>query len=79
MLELTCVIIPLYITDSVSFILSLHLWYWGAQTTYHDVRVIIFVNVPNIVVEETSLGHLECCTMWDVNEKFIPILTVLGH
>ena len=43
------------------------------------MRVLILEKVPNIVVEETSLGHLKICPLWDMNDKFIPILTVVGH
>ena len=38
-----------------------------------------FEKVHHIVVEETSLGHIECWTLWSMNDKFINILTVVGH
>ena len=78
-LESPCVISPIYITGSVSFLLFLYLWYGGARVIYHDVRIIIFDNVTNIMVEENSIGHLECWPLWDINNKLITILTVLGH
>ena len=70
---------PIYITVSVLFHIYLQLWYWGAWIIYNDVRVIIFEKVPHSVVEDTSLGHLECWMLWDMNDKFIPILTAVGH
>ena len=41
-LELPCLIIPLYISGSVLFLLFLHLCYGGALIIYHDVRIFIF-------------------------------------
>ena len=50
---------------------------WGSGNFHHDMRIIlIFEKVPHVVVEETSLGHLECWSLWDMNDKFIPILAV---
>ena len=31
------------------------------------------------MVEETRLGHLEFWLLWDMNNKFIPILVVVNH
>ena len=31
------------------------------------------------MIEKTSLGHLECWPLWDVNEKLISISAVIGH
>ena len=59
MLELPFVILPLYITVSVMFLLTLQLWYGGERIIYHDVRVLfIFENVPTVVVKDTRLGNL---------------------
>ena len=52
---------------------------WGSWIIHHDVRVLFFNKVPHIVVEETNLGHLECWSLWDLNEKFISVLTVISH
>ena len=46
----------------------------------HDVHVIcVFENVPHIMVEETSLGHIKCWSLWYMNEKFIPTLNIISH
>ena len=66
--------------DGVLFIIFLYLCYRAALIIHHDVRIIlIFEKVPHVVVEETSLGHLEFRLLWAMNEKFIPILTVVSH
>ena len=31
------------------------------------------------MVEQTSLGHLKCWPLWDVDEKLISILDAVGH
>ena len=72
-------IIPIYIAGGVLFLISPHLWYGGAGIIYHDVRVFIFEKVPHVVVEKTNLGHNECWSLWDTNEKSIPILAVGSH
>ena len=41
--------------------------------------VHFFEKVTHIVVEKTSIGNLECWLLWDMNEKFIPILTIISH
>ena len=40
-LKLPCTISLFYIVEGVSFILALHLWYWGIQVVHHDVRVLV--------------------------------------
>ena len=64
-MEFPCAMSTLYITGSVLFLLFLQLWYGGLLIIYYDVCVIIFEKVPHIVLEDTSLGHLECWTLWD--------------
>ena len=31
------------------------------------------------MIKKTSLVHLECWPLWDVNDKLISILAVIGH
>ena len=31
------------------------------------------------MIEQKILGHLECWTLWDVYDKLISILDVVGH
>ena len=31
------------------------------------------------MVKQTSLGHIKCWTLWDVDDKLIYILAVAGH
>ena len=31
------------------------------------------------MIENTSLGHLECWPLWDVNDKLISISAVIGY
>ena len=31
------------------------------------------------MVKHTSLGHLKCWLLWAVDDKLIPILSVVGH
>ena len=31
------------------------------------------------MIEKISLGNLECCPLWDVGDKIIYILDILGH
>ena len=31
------------------------------------------------MIEKTSLGNLECCPLWAVNDKLISISAVIGH
>ena len=40
-LELPCRISPFYIVVGVSFLIVLHLWYWGMGVIHHDVRVLV--------------------------------------
>ena len=78
--ELPCAISPLYITGGVLFLIFLNLWYVGALIIHHDVHILlIFEKVPHVVVEDTSLGHLECWPLWDMDDKLIPVLTVVIH
>ena len=52
----------------------------GEHESFTMMRnALIFDKVPHIVVENTSLANIECWLMWDTNNKFITILTVLGH
>ena len=73
-------IIPLYVTGGVLFLLFLHLWYGGALVIQHDVRIlVIFEKGPHVLIAETSLGNLECWLLWDMNENFITIFDVVSH
>ena len=66
--------------DGVLFIIFLYLCYRAALIIHHDVRIIlIFEKVPHVVVEETSLGHIECSFLWSMNDKSIPIFTNVSH
>ena len=66
--------------DGVLFIIFLYLCYRAALIIHHDVRIIlIFEEVTHVMVEETSLGHLECWLLWDMNDKSIPISTDICH
>ena len=40
-MELPCTISPFNITGDVSFLLVLHLWYWGMRVVQHDMRVLV--------------------------------------
>ena len=31
------------------------------------------------MIEQTSIDHLECCPLWDLYERLISILNVVGH
>ena len=80
MLEFPCAISSLYITSSVLFLLLLHLWGGGAWIIHHDVCILIFPGkAPHIAVEENRLGHIKCCLLWAMNNKLIPIFTVISH
>ena len=35
--------------------------------------------MPHIMLEDTSLGHIECSPLWDVNDEFISRVNVVGH
>ena len=79
-LKFSCAIIPIYTMGGVLFILFLHLWNRRAQIVHRDVFIIlVFEKVPHAMVEETSLGYLECWLLWVMNDKFIPISTVTCH
>ena len=78
-LELPCTISPLFIMGSVMFLIFLHLWYGGALIINLDVKILfVFEKVNHIMVEDTRLGHLECWSLWKMNEKLIPILNVIS-
>ena len=70
---------PFYIAVSVSFLLVLHLWYWGLRVVHHDVCILVLLEVSHVMVKKTILGHLKCWPLWDVYEKLITILAILGH
>ena len=58
-MKLSFAITPIYITGSVPFILSLHLWIGRALIIHHDVCIfLVFEEVPNSIVEETILAHI---------------------
>ena len=52
-LELPFTISPFYIAGGVSFLLVLHLWYWGMGVVHQDVRVLVLLEVPHIMVKHT--------------------------
>ena len=31
------------------------------------------------MIEQTRIGHLECWTLWGVDDKLISILDIVGH
>ena len=78
-LELPCTMSLFYIAGGVYFLLVLHLWYWVIRVAHHDVRVLVLYEVPHIMIKQTSLGHLKCWPLWDVDYKLISILAVVGH
>ena len=39
-LEAPCMISPFNIVGGVSFLIVLHLWYWGIRVVRHDVHVL---------------------------------------
>ena len=78
-LELPCTISTFYIAGGVYFLIVLHLGYWGMGVVHQDVRVLFIWEMPNIMIEKTSLGHLECWPLWAVNDKIISISAVIGH
>ena len=79
-IELPCVISPIYIDGVVLFLILLHVWYGGYGTINHDLRILlIFEKVPHVVLEETSLVHLEYFLLWDMNDKLVLILDVVSH
>ena len=41
--------------------------------------VFVLQEASNIMVKHNSLGHLNCWPLWDVDEKIISILDVVGH
>ena len=79
MLESPCTTNPSHIAGGVSFLLVLHLWYWGMQVVHHDVCILVLLEVPQIMVKYTSLGHLKCWPLWAVDDKIVSILAVVGH
>ena len=78
-LELTCAISSFYVAGGVSFILVPHLCYGGTRVINHDVRIFVIDEVPNIIIEQNSLGNLEYWTLWSVKKKLISIVAVVGH
>ena len=46
---------------------------------HQDVRVLVLQEVPHIMVEQTSLGHLKCWPLWAVYHKLISVSAVIGH
>ena len=79
MLELPCAISSFYVAGGVSFLLLLHLWYGGTLVVYHDVRIFFLAEVLNTMIEQTTLGNLECWPLCDVDDKLISILDFVGH
>ena len=49
------------------------------RVVHHDVRVFILQDVSHIMVKHTILVHLKYWPLWDVDEKLISILAVVGH
>ena len=74
-----CTISPFYIAGGVSFLLVLNFWYWGMRVVHHDVRVLVIYEVNHIMVKHTNIVHLKCWTLWDVDDKLISVLAVVGH
>ena len=71
---------PIYIAGGVLFIIFPRLWYIVSGIIHRDVHILlIFEKLLHVVVEETSLSHLECWSLWDMNNIFIPILTVVSN
>ena len=46
---------------------------------HQDVRILFIYEVPHIMVKQTSIGHLKCWPLWDVDDKLISISAVVGH
>ena len=77
-MEFSCLVFFLNITGGVIFMPFLHLWDGRAWIIHHDVCIIYsFDKVTHTVVEEISLGHIKCWSLWGMNVKFIPILIVI--
>ena len=70
---------PIFGVGGVYFLIFLRLWYGGMQVVHHDVCIFVLQEVPHVMVKQTRLGHLKCWTLWDVDEKTISILAVVGH
>ena len=68
-----------YVAVGVSCLLILHLWYGGMRSINHNVCVCVLQEVPHIMVKQTILVHLKCWPLWDVDNKLISILAVVGH
>ena len=49
------------------------------QVVYHDVHVFVFQEVPHTMIKHTSLVRIKYWLLWDVDDKLISILAVLGH
>ena len=43
------------------------------------MRVLVLLEVPHIMVKQTSLGHLKCWSLWAVDDKLIFVWAVVGH
>ena len=72
------VITPIYITGDVLFLLLIHLCNGTSGIFHHDLSIIfVFEKVPDIMVEDISLSHFKYQYLWDMNDKLIPILTVI--
>ena len=52
---------------------------WGNVSRSPDVHVFVLKEVPHIIIKQTILGHLKCWPLWDVDDKLISILDVVGH
>ena len=47
---------------------------------YHDVCILLLIEeVPHVMLEETILGHIECWSLWSMENKLISISTVICH
>ena len=49
------------------------------RVVYHDVCVFVLWEVSHIMVKHTSLGNIKRWPLWDVDDKLIYILAVVGH
>ena len=78
-LESHCTIRPFNVAGGVSFLLVLHLWYWGMRFVHHDVRIFVLQEVTHTMVKQSILGYIKCWPMWAVDDKLISTLAVVSH
>ena len=79
-LKLFCAIRPLHITGVILFLLFLHLWNGISLIVHHDVcALFVFDQVSRILVDKTSLISFKFWLVWDMNDKSIPVFSVICH